>query len=136
MRVARAALLSLSVAMLPHALARAAADDPVGSEAVESAPAGAREAASVPASVDPSLAQIASRAPELLARYIRIDTTNPPGHEIEGARFLAELLEAESISATILESEPGRASVYARLAGNGTRKALLLLNHIDVVPVD
>jgi acetylornithine deacetylase/succinyl-diaminopimelate desuccinylase-like protein len=89
-----------------------------------------------PAAGAASVQDVARRAADLLARYIRIDTTNPPGNEIEGARFLAGLLEAEGISARILESEPGRANVYARLAGNGARKALLLLSHIDVVPAD
>jgi len=125
MRTRRAALLSISLAML--ALTRPGA-------AIAESPDGT--AARPPTDAAPSLGQIAARAPNLLARYIRIDTTNPPGNEIEGARFLAELLEAEGITTSILESEPGRASVYARLAGNGARKALLLLNHIDVVPVD
>ena len=30
---------------------------------------------------------------ELLRQYIRIDTSNPPGNEVAGARFLADLLE-------------------------------------------
>jgi hypothetical protein len=61
--------------------------------------------------LEPSADQIAARAPDLLSRFIRIDTSNPPGNEIEGARFLAELLEAEGLGARLLESEPGRASV-------------------------
>src|SRR4029453_16171311 len=31
---------------------------------------------------------------ELLRRYLTVDTTNPPGNEIAGARFLAEILAA------------------------------------------
>jgi len=29
---------------------------------------------------------------DLLRRYLMIDTTNPPGNEIAGARFLADVL--------------------------------------------
>ena len=34
-------------------------------------------------------------AVELLARYLKIDTTNPPGNEAKGAAFLAEILEKD-----------------------------------------
>lgn len=70
----------------------------------------------------------------LLQQYVRIDTSNPPGNELPGARFLAAVLEKSGIRAEIIESAPGRASVYARLAGKQHGQGLLLLNHIDVVP--
>jgi acetylornithine deacetylase/succinyl-diaminopimelate desuccinylase-like protein len=70
----------------------------------------------------------------LLQRYVRIDTSNPPGNELPGARFLAGLLAKDGIAAEIIESAPGRASVYARIAGRKRGGGLLLLNHIDVVP--
>jgi acetylornithine deacetylase/succinyl-diaminopimelate desuccinylase-like protein len=70
----------------------------------------------------------------LLQQYVRIDTSNPPGNDLPGARFLAGLLAKEGIHAEIIESAPGRASVYARISGKQRREGLLLLNHIDVVP--
>jgi len=70
----------------------------------------------------------------LLQAYVRIDTSNPPGREMAGARFLADLLEKHGLKAEIIESAPGRANVYARLKGKRRGEALLLLNHIDVVP--
>ena len=70
----------------------------------------------------------------LLQQYVRIDTSNPPGNELPGARFLAALLVKGGIRAEIIESAPGRASVYARIAGKQHGGGLLLLNHIDVVP--
>lgn len=75
-------------------------------------------------------------AVSLLSRYIQIDTTNPPGNEMRAAQFLKEIFDREGIEARIIESAPGRASVYARLRGDGSRKALVLLNHMDVVPAD
>ena len=75
-------------------------------------------------------------AVSLLSRYIQIDTTNPPGNEIGAARFLKEIFDREGIEARIIESAPGRGNIYARLPGDGAKKAILLLNHMDVVPAD
>ena len=71
---------------------------------------------------------------ELLRQYVRIDTSNPPGNETAGARFLASLLERGGVRAEIIESAPGRGSVYARIRGRQRGEGLLLLSHIDVVP--
>lgn len=70
----------------------------------------------------------------LLQQYVRIDTSNPPGNELPGAKFLAGILAKDGIRAEIIESAPGRANVYARIAGRQRGGGLLLLNHIDVVP--
>ncbi|HEX3583206.1 MAG TPA: M20/M25/M40 family metallo-hydrolase [Thermoanaerobaculia bacterium] len=70
----------------------------------------------------------------LLERYIRINTVNPPGNEIAGARFLAEQLAEAGVKGEIIESAPGRANLYARIKGKHPGDALMLLNHIDVVP--
>ena len=75
-------------------------------------------------------------AVSLLSRYIQIDTTNPPGNEIKAARFFKEIFDREGIEARIMESAPGRGNIYARLPGNGAKKAIMLLNHMDVVPAD
>jgi acetylornithine deacetylase/succinyl-diaminopimelate desuccinylase-like protein len=72
----------------------------------------------------------------VLSRYIQIDTTNPPGHELAAARFLESILIREGIEARVVETTPGRGNVYARLRGDGSRRAVLLLNHLDVVPAD
>jgi acetylornithine deacetylase/succinyl-diaminopimelate desuccinylase-like protein len=67
---------------------------------------------------------------------LRIDTTNPPGNERPAAEYLARALEREGISSAILESEPTRASLIARLRGSSAKGALLLNGHLDVVPAD
>jgi acetylornithine deacetylase/succinyl-diaminopimelate desuccinylase-like protein len=86
-------------------------------------------------------AEAVSRAVEeealaLLSRYIQIDTTNPPGNEIKAAQFFKEIFDREGIEATIIESAPGRANIYARVPGSGAKKGVVLLNHMDVVPAD
>lgn len=73
---------------------------------------------------------------ELLRRYVQIDTSNPPGNETAGARFLIEELKTNGIEAELIESAPGRGNVYARIRGKRPGRGLLLLNHIDVVPAD
>jgi acetylornithine deacetylase/succinyl-diaminopimelate desuccinylase-like protein len=80
--------------------------------------------------------ELGNRGVSILSEYLRIDTTNPPGNEAEGAEFLAGILSGEGIESRLYESEPGRASILARLKGDGTAKPLILLNHIDVVPAD
>lgn len=73
----------------------------------------------------------------ILADYLRINTTNPPGNEILAARFLKGILDKEGIPAVILDTaELGgtHANLYARLKGNGSKKAIVLLHHMDVVP--
>jgi acetylornithine deacetylase/succinyl-diaminopimelate desuccinylase-like protein len=80
---------------------------------------------------------IAKQGQTILADYLRINTTNPPGNEILAARFLKGILEKEGIEATILDTtELGgtHANLYARLKGNGSKKAIALLHHMDVVP--
>ncbi len=72
----------------------------------------------------------------LLQQYVRIDTSNPPGKELAGARWLFDKLASSGIRSEIIESAPGRASVYSRLKGKRAGEGLLLLSHIDVVPVD
>jgi acetylornithine deacetylase/succinyl-diaminopimelate desuccinylase-like protein len=69
-----------------------------------------------------------------LQEYVRIDTSNPPGNEIDGARYLAAQLQRAGIAYEIIESEPRRANLYARIKGKRSGEGLILHNHIDVVP--
>jgi acetylornithine deacetylase/succinyl-diaminopimelate desuccinylase-like protein len=76
-----------------------------------------------------------AEAQKIFIDYLRIDTSNPPGNETAGARFLQQLLVKEGIAAQLVGADPRRQSVYARLSSGTNEKALLLLHHIDVVPV-
>jgi acetylornithine deacetylase/succinyl-diaminopimelate desuccinylase-like protein len=73
---------------------------------------------------------------ELLQALIRLNTTNPPGNELLAADYLAELLGRAGYETTVLESAPGRGNVVARYHGDGSRRPLLLYNHLDVVSVE
>jgi len=70
---------------------------------------------------------------DLLIDLIKIDTTNPPGNELEAVKYLQKVFESESIDTTIYESAPGRGNLVARLPGNGKRRPLVLMSHLDVV---
>jgi acetylornithine deacetylase/succinyl-diaminopimelate desuccinylase-like protein len=73
----------------------------------------------------------------ILGDYLRINTTNPPGNELLAARFLKQILDREGIEAQVLDTAElgtNRANLYARLRGNGTRRAIALVHHMDVVP--
>ena len=72
----------------------------------------------------------------VLRDYIRIDTSNPPGNELKAAQFLKEILDREGIEAEIVTIAPGRADLVARLRGDGSKKALILTHHMDVVHAD
>ena len=72
----------------------------------------------------------------LLSSYIQVDTTNPPGNEIKAAQFLKAIFDREGIEVKIIESVPGRGNIYARLSGDGSKEATVLLNHMDVVPAE
>jgi acetylornithine deacetylase/succinyl-diaminopimelate desuccinylase-like protein len=80
---------------------------------------------------------LAKESQTVLSSYLRVNTTNPPGNEILGARFLKAILDREGIEARILDTTeigPNRANFYARLRGNGSKKAIALVHHMDVVP--
>ncbi len=73
----------------------------------------------------------------VLSDYLKINTTNPPGNEIQGALFLKNILEREGFAVQLLDSSElgtGRVNLYTRLKGNGSKKAIALVHHIDVVP--
>jgi len=72
----------------------------------------------------------------ILSGFIKVDTSNPPGNETKGAQYLKTFVEREGIPSEIVELEPGRGSLIARIKGNGKKKALLLMGHIDVVGVE
>ena len=76
---------------------------------------------------------LGDEATALLSQYLRINTTNPPGNEIAAARWLAAVLRRDGIEARVFEPVPGKANLYARLAGDGSARPLILLNHMDVV---
>ncbi len=79
---------------------------------------------------------IGNEAVSLLCRYIQINTSNPPGNEVAAAEFFTEIFRREGIEYKTYEPLPGRVSVRAVLRGSGKKGAVVLLNHMDVVPAN
>ena len=77
--------------------------------------------------------KVRNEAVQLLQELIRIDTTNPPGNERVAALHLQKLLASDGIETRVLDVAPGRANLYARIKGDGSRRPLILLSHLDVV---
>jgi acetylornithine deacetylase/succinyl-diaminopimelate desuccinylase-like protein len=80
--------------------------------------------------------QARNEAVKFLGDLVKIDTSNPPGNETRAAEYIKGVLAKEGISAQIFESAPGRGNLVARLKGNGMKRALLLMGHLDVVGVE
>jgi acetylornithine deacetylase/succinyl-diaminopimelate desuccinylase-like protein len=74
---------------------------------------------------------------ELCRALIQIDSSNPTSNERAVAEWTAERLTDAGLDPTIIESEPGRASVVARWSGeDAARPGMLIHGHLDVVPAD
>jgi acetylornithine deacetylase/succinyl-diaminopimelate desuccinylase-like protein len=88
----------------------------------------------------PTWQRATDRLVETTRDLIRIPSINPPAPdapdgELVAARRIAGMLDEAGLVPELLEPMPGRGSVHARLHGDGTGGApLLLLSHLDVVP--
>ena len=75
---------------------------------------------------------------ELARDLVRIDSVNPrlvpgaPGEE-EIARFVHNFLDHHGVVSDMVEAEPGRPNVIARLPGDDNGPSLLLCCHMDTV---
>jgi acetylornithine deacetylase/succinyl-diaminopimelate desuccinylase-like protein len=67
---------------------------------------------------------------------LQMDTRNPPGNEMELARYLDSVFAAEGVATHLLEPHPDRGALVARISGTGKRKPVMLLAHMDVVAVE
>jgi len=84
----------------------------------------------------PDFAAARDEVVRILTGFVRVDTSNPPGNETKGAEYLKGFLDREGIASEIFEKEPGRGNIVARLKGNGRKRPILLMGHIDVVGVE
>ena len=73
-------------------------------------------------------------AVELMRDLVRVDSSNPPGHETPAAMVVKRYLEANGIACELVARNPDRANLIARVPGRGTGPSLALMGHTDVVP--
>ena len=95
-------------------------------------------AAAAALSAEPDWAALDREALDFFQRYLRIQSVNPPANTVEAAGLVKQLLESNGIPVKLYTSGPnGQTNLVARVLGRDrTKKPLLLLNHLDVVPVD
>ena len=77
---------------------------------------------------------VETEARQILDQLLRVDTSH--GNETAALQPVLARFQQAGIRAQILESAPGRGNLIARVPGTGKKRPLLLLAHIDVVPVE
>ncbi len=88
---------------------------------------------------EPNWTEVENYALDLLQKYIRIQSINPPADAREAAEFFERELRSAGLEPRRLVSDAatGKINLLVRLPGRDrAKKPLLLLNHFDVVPVD
>lgn len=74
---------------------------------------------------------------QLLSELIRIDTSNPPGHEAQIDELLAAKFKPLGFEIDVVPTpEAGKAHFLARLRGDGSKRPILLAAHADTVGVE
>src|SRR5438093_2005888 len=84
--------------------------------------------------VAPAATAVETEARQILDQLLRVDTSH--GNETAALQPVLARFQQAGIRAQILESAPGRGNLIARVPGTGKKRPLLLLAHIDVVPVE
>lgn len=95
------------------------------------------------ANLQPLLASVDAARDEIVAltqALVRVPSVNTgvmhTGDELPAIEILRDKLAEEGIESTIYESASNRANLVARLTGSGQAKSLMLMGHVDVVPVE
>ena len=73
---------------------------------------------------------------EIYQELVEINTTNSVGDSLRAAEAMAARLKAGGLTpdnVQVLSSAPRKGNLVARLCGNGLRKPILLIAHLDVV---
>src|SRR5258708_12690571 len=85
----------------------------------------------------PDWGRIDKAALDLLQKYIRIQSVNPPADTREAAALVKSVLEGAGIPVRLYSSGPNRqTNLVARLPGRDrTQKPLLLLHHFNLTPL-
>ncbi len=77
---------------------------------------------------------LAEETSATLADLVAVDTSH--GHETDALKPIEARWRAAGLQVDFLESAPGRGNLIGRYKGNGSKRPLLLIAHVDVVPVE
>jgi acetylornithine deacetylase/succinyl-diaminopimelate desuccinylase-like protein len=92
--------------------------------------------AATAAAQDPDWSSARQETVAHLQHMIRLNSVNPPGNELPVAKYLDSTLRAAGIETHLFEPTPGRGSLVARLKGDGSKRPVLIMGHMDVVGVE
>lgn len=73
---------------------------------------------------------------ETLRDLIRMETVNPPGNEFPLVSRVEDWLREDGIEAEAIEPAEGRGDLIARLRGDGSKRPLLIIAHVDTVGIE
>jgi acetylornithine deacetylase/succinyl-diaminopimelate desuccinylase-like protein len=93
-------------------------------------------AAAIAQTTQPDWTKVEDETMRHYQAVLRLDTRNPPGNEHIVADYVKQALDKEGIPAQVVGSDPNRASLIARLKGNGKKRPLLVMGHSDTVTTD
>lgn len=80
--------------------------------------------------------ELAHEAWEFLKELIKINTTNPPGNELEAIQLIASKLRSEGFASRVLISAYNRGNLVLKVGQQTGVAKLLLHSHVDVVEAD
>ena len=74
----------------------------------------------------------------MFREYLSINTANPPGNVSGAADFYRTTLANAGVESDEYWTDRtnGKVNIVARIKGTGNKRPLMLLNHLDTVPVD
>jgi acetylornithine deacetylase/succinyl-diaminopimelate desuccinylase-like protein len=98
--------------------------------AARPAPTAAQAAPPAPSGFQPFVDDTRATLDSLVA----VDTSH--GRETDALRPIADRLRAAGLPVEVVESAPGHGNLIARYKGSGAKRPLLLIAHVDVVPVE
>src|ERR671913_19648 len=76
---------------------------------------------------EPDWKQIEDETMRHFQALIRIDTSDPPGHEAPAVEYLKSILDREGIENKVLALDPKRPNLVARLRGSGRKRPILIM---------
>jgi acetylornithine deacetylase/succinyl-diaminopimelate desuccinylase family protein len=72
---------------------------------------------------------------QVSSQLVRINTENPPGRELEAARYVAERAAELGLKTRVLEHGGGRGSTVAVMESGQPGPVLMFNTHLDTVPI-
>lgn len=81
--------------------------------------------------------EIRKEASHHLQNLIRVNTSNPPGNEMQAVNYLAAIARENELDYEVFETFPGRGNILIKLLSHPSEKPpLVMISHLDVVPAN